>query len=490
MLSAPDPEAGATGSVARPFARGLTALLGGRSIALGLQFVAFALLVAHLGPHRFGLYAFAVALAEIFGLVANFGFRIAATREVAQHPERERELVPNLFYLRLGLGVVAYLLLLGTVAVVGYGGDAREAAFVAGTMLALTAAESFLTSLEVRLRMGWAAFADAAKAAFFLGGVLVLLHADAGLLAFLWLYVASNALAFVIVFVQALRLASFDWRPRRKLAVPLIMSSSSLGVATLLITLYYRLDVVVLARIQPPSDVGQYGAAFKFVEVFLLLPALTMSVLAPVLARSFVESHATFRRRYGRALQLVTVIALPVAVAGAMTAARALPAIPGFDAYDGAGVALAILAPAAAAAFMSSIVQGALIAAHLERRLLIVSALGLVANVVLVASLIPTLSYVGAAVASTATAVIVLALSVRETRSRLGLTWPMPNPRAVAVATAALAAALVPGYFVHPFAQLGIGAVVYAVALSLAGGVVAADLALFLGERRTPRPSG
>jgi O-antigen/teichoic acid export membrane protein len=206
-------------------------------------------------------------------------------------------------------------------------------------------------------------------------------------------------------------------------------------------------------------------------------------VLQPVLARSFTEGHAVLERRYGHTLRFVLVVALPIVVIGAMTAWRVLPAIPGLSEFEGAGVALAILAPAIGFTYAASISQVVLIVAHAERRLLFVSAAALAFNLVLIAALIPTLSYIGAAAATTATEAAVLVLSVREVRRRLGLHPVVERLRPTAVAGAILVALLVVGYAMHPFVQVGVAAAGYVAALLVTRSVSSAELRSLLLRR-------
>jgi O-antigen/teichoic acid export membrane protein len=458
-------------------ARNVALLWVTRGLALGLQLVSFAIIASHLGPSRFGLYAFALAMTELLRILANFGFETVVTRDLAQQPARERELVPALLYLRTVAGLAAYGLLALVLFGAGYGGEQREAALVAGTLLVLLSIESLIVVLQVRLAMGWVAVAEIARAIFILAGVVVLARASAGPVAFVWLYVAAAVLAALVPAVAALRRAELDWRPRPRLVTRLIRTAWPIGLAGLFIALYYRMDMALLARFKSSADVGQYGAAYRFLETFAVLPALAMTVVAPVLALSFTESREVLERRFGRAVHLVTVLVVPIAVVGALTAWRLLPLLPGFGDYEGAGVALSILAPAAAALFLATIGQGVLVAAHLERRLLRVAAWGFAVNLVLNVALIPPYSYVGAAAATAATEAAVLLLTAREVRLRLGMRWPMERFRQSVAAGAICAAALIPAYLLHPFLQLAIGLGVYAVAVIALGTLDRDDVA-------------
>lgn len=458
-------------------ARNVALLWGARGLALALQLVSFAVLASYLGPARFGVYAFALAMAELLRIVTNFGFETVVTRDVAQQPVRERELVPALLHLRVLAGVVAYGLLAAVVFAAGYSGTQREAALAAGTLLVLLSIESLIVVLQVRLAMGWVAVADMVRVLAFLGGVVVLTSRDAGPVAFVWLYVAVGVLGASVAAVAALRRVELDWRPRPRLWTPVLRAAWPIGLAGLFIALYYRIDMAILARLKPAADLGQYGAAYRFLETFAVMPALAMTVIAPVLAQSFAESRAILQRRYERAVHLVTVLVVPVGVVGAMTAWRLVPSLPGFGDYAGAGVALSILAPAAAALFLATIAQAVLVAAHLEGRLLRLAAFGVVLNVALNVALIPPFSYVGAAAATAVTEAAVLLLSAREVRLRLGIGWPVERVWQPLAAGAACAAALVPAYLLNPFLQLAIGLAVYAAAVVRLGALDRADLA-------------
>lgn len=452
-------------AMSRSVMGGLGALLTGRAFSFSLQLVAFGVLAAHLGPRGLGVYTFAVGFAAIFELVTNFGFRPVLTRDVSQQPDRERTLLPNVVYLRLALGVLSYGLLVVVVYAAGYDAGERDAALVAGVLLLLFSVETFQTALEVRLKLRWAAVAESVKAVARLVGVIVLASRGSDVVPFLWLNVATAGVGFAIVAVAALRLGAFSWRPRPELWTPVLRAAAPIGVASLFIALYYRLDIALLARFKSDADVGQYGAAYRFLETFVVLPTVVMAVLSPVISRSVVEGHEVLSRRWSRILHLVSLLAVPVAVAGAMCAWRLLPVVPGFGEYEGAGVALAILAPGAAVIFVAMVVQGVLVSSHLQGLLLRISAGGLVLNLAANAALIPPFSYVGAAIATTATEVFVLGWSLVQARRRLGLGWPTDRLGRTGVATGVLAAVLVPGYLLHPLAQLAIGLIAYATAL-------------------------
>jgi O-antigen/teichoic acid export membrane protein len=463
----------------RPVARNLAVVFTGRAVMLALQFVAFAIAAAYLEPALLGVYTFAIAFAALFRLLPAFSFDPVVTRDLSQRPEDEPTLVPNVAYLRVALAGVAYAALAVVLVLVGYGENRFEAALIAGFVLPAIALDTFRNSLGVRLRLGWTSFADILEGVVTLVGVILLAATDAGVFAFLWLYVGAKFVNGVVLLICVSRIADFSWRPRLEGWPGLLRGAAPLALATVLTALYFRIDMVVLARLKPAADVGQYGAAYKFFDTLLLVPALVVGVFQPVIARSAVQDPETLRRRFARAVQLMTVAGLGVAVLGAMTAPRALPALPGFDRYGGAGDALALLAVAAGLSFVGTVVQTTLIATHRQRQLVYVAGAALALNVVLNATLIPPFSYMGAAAATVATEVFVVCLSLVAIRS-LNLGWPLRDLARALAAAGLLAGALGVTYALPPLAQVAVGAVGYAVAVLLTGAVPRSDLALLL----------
>ena len=196
------------------------------------------------------------------------------------------------------------------------------------------------------------------------------------------------------------------------------------------------------------------------------------------------------QRRYADALHALNLLAVPMAICGAMVAWRLLPALPGFEAYHGAGVALSILAPGAALILLGNLVQGTLIAAHEQRSLVRISAFGLAFSTVLNVALILPWSYYGAAAATTATEVVLVGLSLNAVHRKLALAWPARRFLRLLVAGAALAAALALSYGLNPFVQLGLGLIVFLLTAAAVGGLRRSDLrGLAALRRRAPTPA-
>ncbi len=443
-------------------------------------------MAGYLGPVGLGVYTFALGLTALLQPFSTFGFRDIATRDIGQQLIDERVVLPNLMYWRIVVGSAAYGVLVVTSAFAGFSDAERRAAIIAGLILVTGALETLQASLEVRLRMGWVSIANAVEAFAFVTGVILLAHAHAGLDTFVWLYVAVNTLNMAIVALIAVVRVRYDWSVRPASCVPLVRAAVPLGLASLFIGFYYRMDIAILARLHPANAVGQYGVGYRFLEAISILPVLFVSVFGPVLARS-VRDNEALQRRYEIALHFVVLAAVLISVVGAMTAWRGLTHLPGFSRYHGAGVALAILSPAAGFIFLGTVLSRVILNGHQQKRLLVISGVTLLVNLGLNILLIPPFSYVGASIATTLSELLVVCASVWVIRTHLDLHLSGRRLRGTAALGAVLAVALVPGYLIHPFAQMAIGTVVFLVAVVVSRSVTWADVAGVLSDKGAGR---
>ena len=445
------------GRVGPAVARNATLLSGAQAANLLLHLVWFALLSSHLGPGPLGTYVFAVAVPDLLGPVVDFGFTAIVARTVAQRPGREPVLVPNLFYLRLAVALVAYGAAVGFLHLAGYHPATVHAALAATVITLVATLQALQVSLEVRLSMAWVAIGNLTESLMLVAGVVVLTRHHTGVLAFVWLYVAANAANLALAAGRALTMTRYRWAPRPAELPALLRAALPLGLAGVVTSLYYRVDVLVLARLHNSNAVGQFGAGYRFLDSFGAFPGLLVSLLNPVFARSSGRGQEVLRRRFGTVMHLATVPTVIFGVGGAMTAWRALPALHAFRHYHAGGVVLAILAPAAGLILMGSVLSAVLYNSH-QQRLLLVVALGVLAvNGALVGGLVPAFSYIGAAAATTAVEAVSVAALAWACHRRLGTGWPIERLGQTLAAGAILAVVLAAGYLLPPLVQLAMG---------------------------------
>jgi O-antigen/teichoic acid export membrane protein len=188
---------------------------------------------------------------------------------------------------------------------------------------------------------------------------------------------------------------------------PLILS----GIA---ITIYGRIDVVMLRYFVGEGEVGQYSAAVRLSEISYLLPVLLASTFFPALVEAQEKSIDMFRRRAQRFLDLNALFAFLGASVLSGGATWWISIAYG-EAYAPARPILALHAWSAVFVYLGVARSHVLTAEKKTMIQLISTGVGGLANVALNAWLIPRVGAMGAVwatiVAQAAAAWLVLVLS-------------------------------------------------------------------------------
>ena len=167
-----------------------------------------------------------------------------------------------------------------------------------------------MTVFQTRMRSGLAVSFTILQAILWLAAVIALA---------VWTdrvaFALANVLVILIISILQIgvtrRLARIAWRAGLRLWGPLTRVAVPLGVASVMITIYYQVDSVLLLQIAGPEEAGIYGAAYGFLGPLLFLPAAIMGSFFPVLSTVYKSDPA----RAGRLVQICADIMAVIAAA-------------------------------------------------------------------------------------------------------------------------------------------------------------------------------
>ena len=108
------------------------------------------------------------------------------------------------------------------------------------------------------------------------------------------------------------------------------------AVASALSVLYFRLAVVLMSLLDPGTETGLYGAAFRVIEVLNPLPALLVSAALPVLTRAARDDRERLGYALDRLFQVALIVGLWMGLALVLGAEFAIRVLAGPDFADAA----------------------------------------------------------------------------------------------------------------------------------------------------------
>jgi O-antigen/teichoic acid export membrane protein len=354
------------------------------------------LVTGYLGVETFGDYAIVLSLAPILSVFADLGIATLLARELVHSPHRRDELAGTLLWFRIAASVGIFLVFLAITPFLPYDHHVKVGLLIACLGVSFLSLGSFATPFfQVNLRLELVALLDCLVAVLMVGSVAVVTAADLGFYAL----VGVNALVGLASITAAAVLVRRFWRPSLRLdrgqARRLLSDGLPLAAVIVLGLLHFRIDAVLLSLLRPAEDVGIYTVAYRFLEQSLVLPGVFMAAVFPLLAAAVRGDGAEDVIR--KSFSFLLLVAAPLALALVVLADPLVRLVAG-DGFEAAAVPLRILAPALVFAFVNAVFASLLIALNRQRALIVVSAAGILLNVVANLYAIPRYGYVGAAV--------------------------------------------------------------------------------------------
>lgn len=419
--------------------RNAAALLLAYVLPRGLTFGSAIVAARVLAPESFGIYGSAAALAVIVSILATAGMTPLLVREIARTPAR----APVLLAAAHAIKGVTCLAMFGALLIVAPHALESRAGLTAALLLTAAYAvgayaENFGAWFQAMERMHvW----TQASAAFGLvsgglGAALVLATKRVE-----WFCVGPLAGQLAAVSWAAARVPPADrgWMvPPRTEVVRLLRGLAPFAAAFIALTVFTKLDVLLLARWSGAAAVGVYAAAYKFLDVVQALAAVAAAAVYPRLARAVHHGAAGTRL-----IELTLLVLVPAA--GVLWLLRApIVALLYGDAYAAAVPVLGLLAIAMPLLGVDIVASFVLAATGGIRAVAAAYAGTLLVRLALDALLIPARGAQGAAAAMLLSEAVLAVLLVAVLRLRR---TAVPRARiALLAAAAALAGVAVARY--------------------------------------------
>lgn len=393
-----------------------------------LQFVITVYLGRILLVEAFGLFKFVQAFLWFGVILTDFGLSTIGTREVAQSPRRLRTLSTVILASRLAVFAIEMLLIVAVPAALGVGAQLHWL-FIFSFLSLLAYAINTDWIFRGFERMAYVAAWEALPRVIWLAGLALFVRGPEDLL-------KVPLLRFAGEIVTAAALLTVTWvrypqgRPARAALHPLnvkilAQQAAPIGVAALLAQVYYNFDTILLGVIKDEETVGQYGAAYLVVTLLLTGAFLLAATYQPILARTFATDRTGMVGHLRRLTAAALLLGVLVPAAVAATAGPIVRILFGEE-FAPAARPLVVLTASLPFAYLGMAYGTALVAAGMQRRMMVATAAGAAVNVAVNLLLIPPMGMMGAAIATVISYAVAWALQWRYVHSGIGRTELLP----------------------------------------------------------------
>ncbi len=271
----------------------------------------------YLGPEQYGLLSYAQSFVGLFAAVATLGLDGIVVRELVKHPDREPELVGTALLLKLA-GAFGVLFLLA-IAINFTSGD-RYTNLIVFIIASATIFQSFNVIdvyFQSRVLSKYAVYANIV--ALFVSSLakIALIIYNAPLVAFAWIVLFDSFVLACGYLYFYLRHSAFKIRElkfKKELAISLLRDSWPLILSGVVVSIYMKIDQVMVKEMIGSEAVGLYAAAVRLSEAWYFIPMVISTSLFPAIVNAKEVSETLYYNRLQKLYDLMVWMAVAIAV--------------------------------------------------------------------------------------------------------------------------------------------------------------------------------
>ncbi len=293
-------------------------LLFDRVFRMGASVIVSVWVARYLGPSQYGTISYATAFATLFGTVALLNIDTILVRELVASPARTDALLGSAFFLKLSSAVLVLPIVTASASYLHVENrDLLYLVFLSGLGFVVQSTKVFGSYFESQVQSKVTVYAGTV-ALFFaacLRVALILLKAPLVAFGCAALFETLIASTLTILAYRRARPSARWFRFDRKIAHALLRDGWPLVISGFAITLYMRIDQVMLGQLLGEHEVGVYSAALRLSEVWYFVPVAVVATVFPSIVSSQKLNEDVYRRRIGHLFALMVWPAVAMALA-------------------------------------------------------------------------------------------------------------------------------------------------------------------------------
>jgi len=356
----------------------------------------------YLGPEQFGLLSYAQSFVFLFTAIATLGLDGIVVRELVKDQSRRDELLGTAFGLKLIGALLILPVLWLAVQITSNDSYTNLLVFIIASATVFQSFNVIDFYYQARVKSKYVALANSVALGTSSAIKIALILNDAPLMAFAVMvtfdaFVLSLGLVFFYKATSKEKL--FSWQFRAATAKRLLKDSWPLILSGLVISIYMKIDQVMIKEMLNADAVGQYAAAVRLSEAWYFIPMVIANSVFPAIINAKKISEELYLQRLQRLYTLMVWMAIGIALPVTFLSNWLINLLYGPEYQKAAGV-LMVHVWAGVFVFLGVAFSKYLTSENLVIKSFYRTAIGAVANVLLNFLLIPLFGILGAAVAT------------------------------------------------------------------------------------------
>lgn len=355
----------------------------------------------YLGPEQFGLFSYVQSFVALFSTVATLGLNGILVRELVNHEKLRSKLIGTAFIMKLFGGLlVIFLLYLTTFSSLNNAEVNTFVFIVAFSTLfqSFNVIDFHFQSLVLSRYVVYSSLISVISSSVI---KVIFILVNAPLIAFVYVVLFDSItlmLGYLYYYYRTNQSINL-WRFNFKICKTLLKDSWPFIVSGVVVTIYMKIDQVMIKQMMDSNAVGQYAAAVRLSEAWYFIPMVICSSLFPAIVNAKKNSLDLYKSRCQSLYDFMTTISITVALFITFSANFIVDILYGID-YQEASSILIIHIWAGVFAFLGVANARWIINENLAVNGMIRTIIGAIANIILNIIFINNYGVEGAAMAT------------------------------------------------------------------------------------------
>ena len=376
-------------------------LMGHRVLSMVVALFVGVYVARYLGPERFGLLSYAGSFVGLFTALATLGLDGIMVRELVKGPERRDELLGTAFWLKAGGAIMMWI---GIAAAIPFTHNDTQTNILIiiiafGAIFQAFNVIDFNYQAEVKSK--FVVYAHLVQLVVSSITKLIFVWISAPLVWFAWVFLFDAVVLAVGLTAMYLKNTGkiWYWKWRWETAKELLRDSWPLILSGMVISIYMKIDQVMIKEMLGAEQVGHYAAAVRLSEAWYFVPMAITSSVFPAIINAKKQSKEVYYQRLQKLYDLMVWLAVAIALPTTFLAPWVIRVLYGDVFLPAAGV-LSIHIWAGVFVFLGVASGKWLLTENLQIFSTINTSIGAIVNIVLNYILIKNMGINGAAIST------------------------------------------------------------------------------------------
>ncbi len=356
-------------SLTKQVAQNTAVQMSGKVISTLLGVAVVAMVTRSLGPAGYGEYTTVITFLSFFGIVADLGLTLITAQMISERGADESRIVSTIFTFRM----LSAFILFGLAPIAAYfapltGLEKFGITLTTWSFFFVSLQQTLVGIFQKHLKMQHPTLAEiAGRVVLFLVTLLAVAWGK-NLIWFLGAVTAGNIINFFYVFIAAQKIVPFRLNWDMPVMRELAYRAAPIAISIMFNLVYLKADTLVLRFVRPLAEVGLYGAAYRVIDILMMVPVMVMGVILPIATAAWTSGDVIRTRGIlQKTFNSFFIFTAPVWFGGMILAPRLMSFVAGSE-FSASGASLRILLCAFVAATISTLFGHFIVVLQKQRR--------------------------------------------------------------------------------------------------------------------------